>query len=287
VARVTFVNTRVGYLWSTTATYLTLDGGGTWARQPGRAGARYFVAADGMAVRLGFIVTSHSRSPVLEAAPIGTSVWHQIAIPGGGALDDYSVLAVGGQAIYLLKTPANTLSSNGTIKGEGPIAIYRSTNGARGWQKMTENLPAHFLFGLAAGKDDSIAVPVDRSPAVPAVGVHISTDGGLTFGPYRSVPTSEVPPLLQDVSANRLLVAGRLTYVGNPPHPVGTLMYLSTDAGRSWHLVLRDTGDGGPFGPYLSSGFSSTTDGYRLAGDLRSIWITSDGGETWTRHPFR
>jgi photosystem II stability/assembly factor-like uncharacterized protein len=275
VARVTFVNDRVGYLWSGTTMYVTLDGGSTWTLQSGNA--IYVATTRGMIFRLS--LSGRAQNGVLEMAPIGSSSWHQLPVPGGGRMGEMSALAAGPEAVYVLKDPANSFQPSPANSQGG---LYRSLNGGQTWQLMNKN-PTGYWSSLVAAKDDSIAVLRGEYVSSVTLGLSVSTDGGRTFGALHKLPVSGIPPLYA-LSADRALAVGPVTE-GNPPtgRISGTLLYRTTNAGRSWRLVLRDAGAG----PYLSMGFTSASDGYRLAGDLRSIWTTSDGGETWVRHLFR
>jgi hypothetical protein len=288
VGHVAFVDDHVGYLWSDSSVYLTVDGGGTWSAQPG--GALRLVIARGVVVRQMREPCGECGTVHYQVAPVGSNAWRELAVPN--RTDIESELFAGRDAFYLVESPFSNAVLNLTTgqivsrKASGSVdqlTLYRSTDAARTWERMTTVPLPYIVNGLSAALDDSLLFVRYDAPQSP-IGMSTSTDGGRTFGPYRDFPRPNLAlPTVRAISADRTLaIFPAVSGVGN--HNTTALSYLSTDAGRTWHLVQRENGVDSV--TEVGMGFSSVTNGFRLAADQRSAWLTTDGGQTWIRHAF-
>jgi photosystem II stability/assembly factor-like uncharacterized protein len=289
VRALTFANDHVGYAWGLSSVYMTVDGGGTWRAQAGPT--RELAIADGVAVRQETCPTVPCTAGIsYQVAPVGSEGWRDLRVPNRNE-GLTSELFAGGQAIYLLENPpGGTLDpKTGKFSPAPPgnvtvTTLFRLAEGTDTWQEVGRPLSLGGVEGLYAGRDDSVFLSRDKTNAPNSpTGVTISADGGRSFGPYHDYPSDPnlySPPVVGITATRAIAFATERSSIRNS-RP-GIVLYLTIDGAQTWHPVLRDPGAALTVG----TGFSSLSDGYRLSGDQHSVWLTRDGGQTWTRHPF-
>jgi len=126
---------------------------------------------------------------------------------------------------------------------------------------------------VTVAMDGSISVLcAQRGPYVPDRSIFTTTStDGTHFTAGAPVPGSKAGGVITAVSASHLFVLGI------------DALYASTDSGAHWALVA-----GEPGGQYM--GFESATVGRVIgnagSGGANGTWTTTDGGQSWTYHPF-
>jgi photosystem II stability/assembly factor-like uncharacterized protein len=200
----------------------------------------------------------------------------------------------GQDAMNLARTGAQTLWS------AGHNVFVKSTDGGRTWINVSPNgLPSLDLHGFAVDPSD----PNRLYAAVAGQGLFRSDNGGRSFGPVSSevgggVMALAVTPsgrILAGDMQRGLLVSGnggktwrealnaRLMGLAlNPGDPkrilaAGPGILLSTDGGRTWRQRLQIGAGAGP----VAWSPSNPRIAYVVGFD-RTLYRTSDGGETWS-----
>jgi hypothetical protein len=286
VSGLRFANPDVGYAFGSNSLFLTTDGGRNWREQAG--GSAYSLEiVDGMAVRV--LGQAPSCAPgcdfAVQRASIGSTDWHDVALPAGGRNAGAQLRASGRTAV---------LATFGNVAGgalNATSVLFTSTDGGASWRKVGEpcprNIPPGTYGPVGAWEVDTVAVTVAPDESITglcaprgdtrAKSTVTSTDGGAHF---TAAPTSlgtAAGDVLGAASATTLLVSL-------------DQLYRSTDGGRHWQRT-----DNGGKGPGAASwiGFETPTVGRVLevdgAGTATSgtVWTTTDAGRSWTSSTFR
>ena len=202
-----------------------------------------------------------------------------------------------------------------TFKGWEHVAVYRTVNGGRTWQRRSRGLLSAFSrtgqtpLGTPPGWVNALAVDLHDSNVVYAGtggGILKSSDGGhswsrvLSGSKFLGVSGLEITPAPpQAVYAAALIRKPgrcRMPTMGAPM--IGrcdqsTLFYKSVDNGMTWRATnLRQVGLDGPLvldaqSPttmYAAGGFGVYFGVYREGPNSeKGIFKTTDGGHNWTR----
>ncbi|MGI8416306.1 MAG: WD40/YVTN/BNR-like repeat-containing protein, partial [Nakamurella sp.] len=186
VDRVTFAKERVGYLWGTNRTYLTIDGGSSWTTVPHSQGTFSFVAFGDRAlwIRNPSGDLTSSTLPNIESAPLGSTAFTQVAFPGvlgdhyGG---DLMLVPAGKHALFAIRT-----------SGPRSQQVMRSVDGSS-WQQWASG---DLCGGGLIGGPFPAAAPIgalDGSLLIGCSGskgdyLKVAAAGSKTFGPLRKLP---------------------------------------------------------------------------------------------------
>lgn len=261
-----FADDRVAYAYGPSALFLTTDGGATWTRQPG--GADQIEVIDGVALRLAPTAGSSCVSPcgLLERSTAGTATWRPVTVPGGG---DGTV-----RQLQVVPGFAAALAGNGDV--------ITSTDDGATWTDSGTMLPQ--VLTTAVGIDRSLAlVTAPTQPGGPPDEVHVSTDGGRSFGPPRTIEPA-------GAYASGLAVAGSGTLLAARDEPGSApVLVRSTDGGVTWTRVATGEAGGGAEPGAVTVdflGFESDRVGRWVPGDGSTIWTTTDAGVSWSQHHF-
>jgi hypothetical protein len=192
------------------------------------------------------------------------------------------------------------------ISARGPGVLAASTDEGETWQQLhPRGLPSLDVQALAVDPANARALY-----AVPrAGGVYRSTDGGRSFKlvtpkvggtPWALAVTQSGHLIAGDMTTGSYLSARGKTWQHTPfIDPQGTFMVMeyavqptdlkrilmtsygvvmSTDSGKSWHVVLKSKAMFGPvaWAPH------TTGVAYAVGWD-RSVWRSADNGENWTK----
>jgi photosystem II stability/assembly factor-like uncharacterized protein len=261
VASIRFATDQIGYAFGPDALFMTADGGRSWQRQPG--GALFLETLDNNVIR---ITSSGTGCPgpcgvQAETAAIGSSAWTLARFPAGAAPTADSLrFARGGSDAYLLFL--------GHTAGGGSRArstLYRSSDDGRDWVAAGEPCPQSAQevdsAAIAAAPDGRVSVLCTNRTAPNRQFVATSTDHGASFAGRGTLP-QRADQLTGDPTTV-LIAAG------------GSLL-RSADGGRSWARLIQ------PTGPVSFLGFESARVGRAVTDGGRTIWTTSDAGESWT-----
>jgi hypothetical protein len=277
---VRFATPSVGYLFgrgTTTALFMTTDGGSHWRRQPG--GADALESLDGNVIR----IDDNGGCPPgctyrVRLASIGSPTWRTVSLPGGQG---------GGDSVQLVRTGSSAaIEVYGNPAGGGPAraVLFTSGNDGATWRRRGEPCPqakrsATSPLGevdssrLSSAPDGTIAVLCTTRGTTGPQFVVTSHDGGAHFvaGGRRALGAAEISAFAA-ASASTLLVSSDDTY-------------RSTDGGR--HFARLSANSGGSPGALGWLGFASASVGHAISVDRRTIWSTMDGGRTWTAAALR
>jgi photosystem II stability/assembly factor-like uncharacterized protein len=219
---------------------------------------------------------ARNQLPVIDVNDSGGGVIHALSL--GFANGGDWLTNDGGQTWSLVPRaevppdPDFVDRRHGWIMKGHPIGLERTTDGGRTWQRLS--LPGYTSVGH--GLHFSMAPIVDGlafvSPTAGFVEVapfnfsreelFATTDGGVTWQP-RVLPAGA--SLLQMVDARRGYAQGR-----------GGVYYSTADGGQTWRVILRNKS----FVPAQVLG--RTLVGWTKATDPPSLYVTQDGGATWS-----
>jgi photosystem II stability/assembly factor-like uncharacterized protein len=297
------VSTTVGWalLWPSNpsrstalAVARTTDGGRTWTTVTPPAAVPALVTGQALleaatAERAWFTVTAGSnparptRTHVFGTTDGGQS-WRQSPAVGGAA-DPVAIYFADPHRGWLL-------DSLGAAMNQNPVLLYRSTDGGMHWEllarspQLAGDPAASSGLPVACGKN-GLAFASARAGWITSFcpvgtdGVLTSTDGGAHW------TTVSLPALGQqcqsgcDIPAPELVGGSVFLIVGS--YPASACLLVSADAGRTWRVSLMPAGAG----PYPRVRFFTADDAIAVAAGPqgrigRNIYLTGDGGLTWT-----
>ena len=294
---VKFLNSRVG--WATTQNhsrlFMTSDGGLHWraisppmlARKgmslaSGLSGASFISASD-------FYVSVYDASaaklePVLlfHTTDAGTH-WTQ-----AGSFPNF---VDGTWVNFLNKRRGWVAVDNGEAGGSGSVTIYETTNGGRNWQMVSRSRSLTGAPGTPGnpGMADVTGLSVEGSSRSPILWLSgattltpywvCSTDGGRRWtgcgggwvDPCKGSGGGAWPP----VFSSRL--SGALVASYGTPHTSVTAFFSTSDGGNTWVEHLPPAPTIGPMDVV------SSTTWFAVVG--KALYLTTNGGTTWSRVP--
>jgi photosystem II stability/assembly factor-like uncharacterized protein len=261
-----FATDQVGYAFSDSTLFVTGDGGRTWTRQPG--GADALETLDGNVLR---VVDQGGCPPgctySVQIAAIGASSWQTVSLPGNQG---------GGAGVQLVRTGSvSAIEVYGNPAGGAPAqaVLFTSADDGASWTRRGEPCPqqqpsstnphgevdSSLLTSAADGSLTVLCTPRDQTSWQFTT---TSTDGGAHFRTgYRRALGSAGIASLGAASASVVVVSS-------------DLMYRSADGGHRFAKVA---------GPVAWLGFASSTVGHAIAADRRTVWTTTDAGNSWSR----
>ncbi len=248
VTRLRFATSSDGYAWSTDGgLWLTTDGAASW--QPGQLGQVLSLeTASGWV----WAIAGPQPYPHVWRAPVGSTVWTNL----GFTPDRSATLLVHGPGAYVVGQ-----------EGAGPIPpsveVYTGTQAGR-HQAVPCPTPLPVPYAeLGASTDGSLVLVCDvQGQSAEYDLAYVSTDGGSSWTAITAPPAWS-----NGVTA----IAGkRFSWKGN----------VLVSSGGAWTVALA-----GPSGGFSLVGFETDQQGVALATD-GALWITRDGGATWSRVSF-
>jgi len=272
-----FANATDGYVFGNAALYMTTDGGDTWARQSG-FGADSLEIGGGMVTRISIDNVPH---PVVEQAPVGSTTWTPIRLPGGTPITQIGGgVSVGGSGQLAVIAVTDYAESKGDGVGQQAIFYYSTDNGAH-WVKRADPCPPvgaklnDDAAAMTTAPDGTIVVYCGiRSSLVTGTTLRASTitstDNRQTYStPHNQTTFGELLLLAAANQATQLVLA-------RSPNAEQNTLYRSTSTGQTWTPVT-------PFGhqDIQFIGFQSGSIG-RVVTNGNKMWTTRDGGDTWT-----
>ena len=266
VTNVRFATDKIGYVYSQSALFMTLDGGASWTQQSG--GAVALETLDNTVVRV--VASPPDCTPpgclyTVETAAIGSATWHATG------LQAHSVSTSAG--VGLTRTGSTVvLAVFGHTAGGGSNAeagLYISHDDGQTWTPRSEPCVQQpgvevDTTALASAADGTVAVLCTRRDGAGGEYPAISRDGGVTFASGNSI----------DAISSRFAIASRSVVV-----IADEGLIRSGNAGIAWNTLLP-----GKFFGWL--GFESGTVGHAISEDGRTVWRTDDAGLTWTGVTF-
>ena len=248
VTHLRFATSSDGYAWRTGgALWLTTDGAASW--QPGHLGqVLWLETASGWA----WAIAGPQPYPDVWRARVGSTVWTNL----GFTPDRSATLLVHGPAAYVAGQ-----------EGAGPIApsveVYTGTQPGRHQAvPCPPSLPVPYAE-LGASTNGSLVLVCDvQGQSAGYDRAYVSTDGGSSWTAITA------PPAWSD----------GVTAITGKRFSWNTSVLVSS--GGAWTAALT-----GPPGGFSLVGFETDQQGVALATD-GALWITRDGGSTWSRVSF-
>ena len=275
VSDVAFATPTIGYLYGP-ALLVTTDGGLTWHRQTGPMVQT--MAIDGnQALRVSY-TSSGCPEPcqfTLQAAPVGSGTWHTLTNPTSPWGINSQILSSGSSIVLAIY--------GNLAQGAQPAIIYRSMDGGKNWNKLSDPCAAaahlYVLTGLAATTSGTLDGLCDSPTSKPTLFIR-SPDDGSHWDTPQPIPGAAQVGLITAASPTAVAVA--TPGVGGSG-PVTAELLVSTDSGRHWTTAATDQYELQP-NTLLPGwlGFQTPQVGRWVSGP-NTIWTTSDSGHTWTR----
>ena len=238
-------------------------------------------------------------SYTLMTATAGSDDW----VPAGSATSDLSTggAAAGSAALVLTGGAGYLLAPDGSVYS-GPIGGAWARAGTAPCQPgpaQASGLPADAL--LAATSTGHLALACAGSSS--GTQVSVSDDGGATWTGSQATAPGGTPPVSGPASPSASASASApadLSATGTPMSlaaaPGGTLVLATTNgiyvlpSGASqWQPATGAGGSSLPDGGFSYAGMTTGSQGVALPANtsLHEVWVTSDGGRTWSARPVR
>ena len=279
VSQIRFATQSIGYAFDPSL-FLTTDGGTHWRQLRGPSVTSLEVA-DGTAIRVASKGQGcGGQAYKVQSAPIGTNSWHLVSAPSVARICPPTLYRQG-QRLALV----NYGNPAGGVRAVAAIVV--SGNGGSTWKVVPDK----------CGKKDGYAAQVTIAPPkvlvllcrhqqpnshgdVGSPWVRVSTNGGATFGPDRTVVAAHGLPT-SVVSGYQVAAASasRLVVVAASDH--GNKTYVSQNGGRTWKTAFHSQGSGA----IILVGFQDSLTG-RIAQGGR-VWTTINGGKHWSVDQFK
>lgn len=294
-----FLNASYGWafgpeLWATD------DGGEHWhAVNTGKSSVTDLETASGRAYALfGDCTQTHNldtgnscASYTLETATAGSDVWTPVGgVPGnlsaGTGQQASAVIELGGAAGYLV-APDGTLYA-GPLDGSAWHAVVKLP--CAPGPAYSDGQPQGLLLAPVGTTSPSGATRlalVCLQIATGKTSVYQSADNGSTWEQQTGVgstPTTSVPQSLTALPDGTLILAAIPGGGG-----LGGGIYLLSPGATQWQPAKLPDLSSGKTDGFTYVGMTSATQGVALGGnpDLHAIWMTTDGGQTWTVRPIQ
>lgn len=175
--------------------------------------------------------------------------------------------------------------------------IWKTTNGGRQWENISDGFFGGSIGSIAVSKSDPNVMYVGggektvRGNVSSGYGIWKSEDAGKTWKSSGLKNSRHVPRIAVHPTNHNIVYAGVLGNIYKPTQERG--VYKSTDGGKTWRKTLFSNGHAGvvdliidPTNPrvlYASTWRVQRTP-YSLSsgGDGSALWKSTDSGETWT-----
>jgi hypothetical protein len=253
VAHIRFASPSTGYAWTATGSlWITTNGGASW-----QTGGLTQVISLETAAGWVWSIAGAQPYPTIWRAPVGRTTWTNLGLTP----DRTATLTVHGDVAYVVGQ-----------QGAGPIApsleVFVGTQPAR-----RESLPCVHgqtyvpFAALGVSTDGLVYLVCDTmnnqpNPPVQAQLAYESVNQGTSW-------TAATPPPPQPPQGVTAVVGGRFAWNSGPD------LYRLT--GQGWQVSLTGPGSG-----FSLVGFETNTQGLAL-GTNGYLWITRNGGASWTR----
>jgi hypothetical protein len=203
-------------------------------------------------------------------------------VPVGGATSDLASVGAATSAVLALTgTTGYLVAPDGTVYS-GPLGGDWQRVGTAPCQPGTaqaNGLPAHALLALAS--PTSLALACVGPSFTGGSEVYASSDSGATWTASASTGSTGGTPASLSATPNGALVLATTTGIYTLP-PGGT-----QSGGTQWSTGTA-SGAGMPQGGFSFVGMTNDDQGVAVPADtsLHEVWLTSDGGSTWSPSPI-
>lgn len=265
VDRILFATPRVGYLWSLHSFYMTTDGGTSWHALAGASAAEVVVSGNRVA-RTQVLQQCSARCQYgVYTAAVGSSDWQRAAIGPENPTAGLTIVSSASGFQVVTQRVSDTAVTSGQL--------FHSADGVS-WTEVNSPLCGDSaVTATTSGPTGVLALLCPTGPA--SADIRVSSDGGRTLTVLSGPPASSLRSVIA-LSATQLLAS---TGGGT----VGGATYLSSDGGRSWRVVVPESGPALTRDtlPRLAPAIA-----YELATSGLGVAISSDGGTSWHTSRF-
>ncbi len=255
VRSIRFVSAEVGYVFGPNSFWMTTDGGQHWQSEPGNAWGLEVAGTSVLRVSGGQPNCAPGCQFQVQRAAIGSTDWHDVALPGPTQDAGASLSASGNTA--LLTTTGNPAGGAGSAQS----IVFSSTDSGASWSKVGEPCPQGSVendsLAVSVAQDASAAALCQPRPSQGSSFLVLAAGAGQPFAQKVVVPGA-APGLVTALDRSTVFIGGDRLYRWD---------------GSSITAVS------GPSKPRFI-GFESATVGRVLADN--GLWTTSDGGRTWS-----
>lgn len=273
VENVLFANASDGYLWGLHEVYWTSDGGQSWSRYVNPRtdwdGATQMVIVGGTVVRLAPLQQCSVPCPAaVETAPVGTADFKAVTAATkqiGGISSSFGVV---GRDLYLF--------AGGTMQNNKSVGVLRSSDDGRTWQPVNPDPCGNRDLSFFASND----IVAHDGALIASCGskVRVAAPGSTQFSTPRRFPRGGELYAVAAESAD-VITAADVSHAWYQP-PIHTTFYRTTDGGQTWQRGATLPVRGNAFT------FTSESVGYAAAANSSTLYVTHDGGLTWTPRSF-
>ncbi|MEM1001350.1 MAG: glycosyl hydrolase [Bacteroidota bacterium] len=175
--------------------------------------------------------------------------------------------------------------------------IWRTTNGGRQWENISDGFFGGSIGSISVSKSDSNVIYVGggektvRGNVSSGYGVWKSEDAGKTWTEAGLKTSRHIARIVIDPNDHNIVYAGVLGNIYKPTEERG--VYKSTDGGKTWKKTLFSNEHAGvvdlsmdPTNPRIlyASTWRVQRTPYSLSsgGEGSALWKSTDSGETWT-----
>ena len=277
VRHIRFADARVGYAFGPSL-FITNDGGSHWSAQSTSPVFGLEIAGG----KVSRVVSKQDGCPgcsfLTQTSNVGSVVW-RTAFSSDQPMTSAGLVRFGSRlAAPLFGNPAGGA-------GDAHTTVLLSKDGGSTWRSRQDPCSPPSSNALSESDATSlsfgpegllVALCTNRLADPGGTAVRLSTDSGSTFGPARPTPSLavKVAAVSHDTVVVEAAAAGR------------DVLLLTADGGRSWKQVAAQPQPDGSLGAGFLA-FSTPRTGTWVGADATTVWRTSDGGATWTAHPFR
>jgi photosystem II stability/assembly factor-like uncharacterized protein len=262
VNEVLFADLRDGWVFGP-GLWATHDGGASWHQVPTHGASVYSLHAAG-----GYVVAAFARCGsscdaarfAVYTSPASADRW--TPAPGATGTGDAQV-AVAGESAYVVSSARFT---------SAVTLLTGPADGSARWRRLAVPCPAGWLAAVAAGTTPGLVVacaPIGYHPT--PTQVYQSADAGAGWRRLAGLSLEDSVSAVSLTPDGTILVGG--AYTG---------MMISRDGGRTWHAVPAvDDTDAVQGGGSFDATMTGNEQGFAIVAQQR-LWLTHDGGRTWT-----
>lgn len=285
VSEIYFASARDGWAFGP-GLWATHDGGASWHRVGTHGRGVYSLAASGGHVVGAFdscgadCGRGAASSFTIATAPIGSDAWRPVPGAAGEGKGQPQVTAAGGTAYALTAGDAGNPSTrarllSGPADGTAPWHARTTPCYAMGANTVTAVTAARLVMACALlGAHPATTRfyrTVSRTTGYRTTGDRTTGDHGAHWRQFSSLGLYDGASCVSVTGDGTLLAAGNYDGVA-----------MSYDGGRGWHRP--STVDASPQvggGGEIVAAMTADRDGFAIA-PWGPVWITRDGGHTWT-----
>ena len=256
--------------------YHTADGGLTWtiSSTPFSGGDLSFIDEQSGWMLADLGVGAGSNAVAVFQTRDGGATWTQTYTNDPNDPEASDSLPLGGLKADLVPLNMQTAWVGGVVYSPGTVYLFRTDDGGQTWTTVSLELPEgaeNFELGIDRDQMQFVSandgfLVVRMSGDATQTAVYVTNDSGDTW--------QLTPTLIPEAGDSDFLSAEEVILFN------GEQFYVTRDAARTWTTVAPDIVFGDSF---AAMDFVNPNNGWiiAVAGDVRSLYRTHDGGATW------